>query len=80
MWGTLNRHEQFQVKNVTVTVNMLDVVYFSDETWFQSDGYMNSQRHRIWSNEEPLTLHEKSLHPQKIGVCCALSHLLQDHS
>jgi hypothetical protein len=34
-------------KNVTVTVNTLDVVYLSDETWFQSDGYINSQRHRI---------------------------------
>jgi hypothetical protein len=61
-------------ENVIVTVNMLDVVHFSDEIWFLSDGYMNSQRHRIWSNEEPYTLHEKCLQPQIIGVWCALSH------
>jgi hypothetical protein len=65
--GYLEKPWAVPSKNVTVTVNMLDVVYFSD-------GYMNSQRHRIWSNEEPYTLYEKSLHPQKIGVWCALSY------
>jgi hypothetical protein len=34
-------------KNVTVTVNMLDVVYFSDETWFQNDGYMKSEAQNL---------------------------------
>jgi hypothetical protein len=36
--------------NITVMVNMLDVVSFSDEEWFQSDGYLNNQGHRLWSN------------------------------
>ena len=45
-------HQQFQVKYVAVTVNVLDVVYFCDVTRFQSDGYTNGQRHRIWSDVE----------------------------
>lgn len=54
-------------------VAIFDQCFFSDEVWFQLDGYVNSQIYRIWSSENPHVYLESGLHPQKIGVWCALS-------
>lgn len=54
-------------------INVMDSVFFTDEAWFHLDGYVNSQNSRIWSAENPHAYHEKQLHPQKIGVWCAIS-------
>jgi hypothetical protein len=54
-------------------INVLDTVYFSDEACFHLDGYMNSQKCRIWSSKYPYALHEKPIQPQKNGLWCDLS-------
>ena len=53
--------------------NKLNNTFFSDEAWFHLNGYVNSQNTRIWAANNPHTLHETQLHPQKIGVWCAMS-------
>ena len=55
-------------------VGVLENVFFSDEAWFQLRGYVNSQNSRMWCSENPHIFHEKPLHPQKLGVWCAVSH------
>ncbi len=50
-----------------------DHVYYSDEAWFHLTGYVNAQNNRYWSGENPRLFTETSLHPQKIGVWCAIS-------
>ncbi len=52
--------------------------FFSDEAWFQLDGYINTQNFHI-SFENPHIFQRMSLHPQKIGVLCTTSrkHILR---
>ncbi len=50
-----------------------DYFFFSDEAWFTLDGYVNSQNYRVWSASNPHAYIDKSLHPPKIGVWCAVS-------
>lgn len=50
-----------------------DYFFFSDEAWFQLDGFVNSQNYRVWSSTNPHAYVDKALHPSKIGVWCALS-------
>jgi hypothetical protein len=54
-------------------MKILDMAFFPDGAWFHLGGYVNSQNSRIWSLENPHTLHESPLHSQKIGVWCAMS-------
>jgi len=48
-------------------------VFFTDEAWFHLSGYVNSQNYRTWRTENPHNYTESTLHPQKIGVWCAIS-------
>jgi hypothetical protein len=48
-------------------------VWFSDEAHFHLDGYVNKQNWRFWGNENPHIVHQKSLHPRRTTVWCALS-------
>jgi hypothetical protein len=34
---------------------ILDYAWFSDEVWFHSSGYVNSQNTRLWASENPYT-------------------------
>jgi hypothetical protein len=43
--------------------------------WFHLSGYVKSQNYRTWRTENPNNFTKTSLHPQKIGVCCAISRL-----
>jgi hypothetical protein len=52
---------------------VLDLTFFSDEAWFHLSGYINSQNSRICGTTNPHRFIESSLHPQKIGVWCAIS-------
>jgi len=52
---------------------ILNLAFFTDEAWFHLSGYVNSQNYRIWATENPHEFRETSLHPQKIGVWCAVS-------
>jgi hypothetical protein len=46
---------------------------FTDEAWLHLSGYVNSQNYRTWRTENPHNYTETPLHPQKIGVWCAIS-------
>ncbi len=50
-----------------------DNVFFSDEAWVHLDGYVNAQNYRLWASENPEAFVEKGLHPQKLGIWCAIS-------
>ncbi len=52
---------------------VLNYVYFSDEAWFNLDGFVNSQNYRVWSSDNPHVFRTTTLHPQKIGVWAAVS-------
>ncbi|GFX77875.1 histone-lysine N-methyltransferase SETMAR [Trichonephila clavipes] len=44
----------------------------SDEAHFWSNGYVNKQKCRIWSEANPQVYVETPLHPEKLTVWCAL--------
>jgi hypothetical protein len=46
---------------------ILTMAWFTDEAWFHLSGYVNSQ------NTRPCAFTETPLHPQKVGVWCAIS-------
>ena len=48
-------------------------MFFTDESWFHLSGYVNRQNYRTWRTESPYNYTETPLHPQKIGVWCAIS-------
>ena len=48
-------------------------MFFSDEAWFQLDGYVNSQNYRFWSSSNPHEYIEAPLHSAKTGFWCAMS-------
>ena len=50
-----------------------DMLFMSDECWFQLNGYVNSQNCRIWGREPPNVHVQVALDPQKVGVWAALS-------
>jgi hypothetical protein len=60
----------------TMNENLLNWSFFSDESWFYLDGYVNSQNMRRWSSEKPNFFEEVPLHPQKVGVWAAISRPL----
>lgn len=53
--------------------DLLDLTFFSDESWFHLSGYINSQNYRVWSAENPHVFQETQLHPLKIGMWIAIS-------
>jgi hypothetical protein len=54
-------------------IGFLEQVFFTDEAWFHLSGYENSQNYQTWRNENPHNYTETHLHPQEIGVWCAIS-------
>lgn len=53
--------------------NGMDNVYFSDESHFHLEGYVNRQNCRYWSSSNPKQKHQKALHSPKVTVWCAIS-------
>ena len=47
-------------------------INFSDEAHFHIKGYMDRQSYRILDSENPREFQEKSMHPQRVTVWCAL--------
>lgn len=55
------------------TPDILSITWFTDEAWFHLSGYINTQNSRYWAAENPNIIHEAPLHPEKVGVWCAVS-------
>jgi hypothetical protein len=53
--------------------NVFNVLFVTDEAYFHVTGYVDSQNRRIWSDENPHTVHQIPLHDRKFAVWCALS-------
>ncbi|CAK1586379.1 unnamed protein product [Parnassius mnemosyne] len=53
--------------------NGMSNVYFSDESHFHLEGYVNRQNCRYWSPSNPKQKHQKALHSPKVTVWCAIS-------
>jgi hypothetical protein len=43
-----------------------------DEAHFHLDGFTNTHNYRIWATENPMVIHEKPLHPERVTVWCAI--------
>jgi hypothetical protein len=49
------------------------LAFFSDESWFHLQGYINTQNNRYWSSQNPRVTREVPLYPLIVGVWCAVS-------
>ncbi len=61
------------LRYVSRSHSVLDTVFFSDEAWFHLSGYVNAQNYHVWSSINPHEYVETTLHPQKLGLWCAIS-------
>jgi hypothetical protein len=53
--------------------DVLDLSFFTDESWFNLSSYVNKQNYRPWSAVNPRNFLEVPLHPVKIGIWLTLS-------
>jgi hypothetical protein len=53
--------------------DVLDLSFFTYESWFHLRGYVNKQNYRIWYVVNHPNLLEVPLHPVKIGIWLAVS-------
>jgi hypothetical protein len=53
--------------------DLLDKIWFSDESHFFLDGHCNKQNWLIWGSEKPEKFIQKSAHPKYVTVWCAIS-------
>ena len=53
--------------------DVLDNVFFSDEAWVHLTYPGNRQNNRVWAKENPHITFEKTAHPAKLGIWCAVS-------
>ena len=58
---------------MTEHVDLLQKLWFSDESHFYLDQHLNKQNHRYWSDAKPNIFIGKSCHAQKVKVWAALS-------
>ena len=61
--------------NILQHVSSNDILLTSDEAHFNLSGYVNKQNFRYWSTTNPMQLHEKPLHSERVTVWCAISHV-----
>ncbi|GFW37401.1 hypothetical protein TNCV_860081 [Trichonephila clavipes] len=63
-----------KTKNVqgSMTLSSQNKMHEYDEAHFWSNGYVNKQNCRIWSEANPQVYVETPLHPEKLTVWCAL--------
>ena len=54
--------------------NKIDLLMMSDEAHFHMNGFINKQNFRHWATENPQIMQEKTLHPQRVTVWCAIMH------
>ena len=58
---------------INETPDVLNLIWFSDESHFHLNGHVNSQNCRYWGSENPHEVLERPLHPDKTTVWCAIS-------
>jgi hypothetical protein len=63
----------WMLKNVYDGLVDPQLLFITDEAYFHLSGYVNIQNTRIWSVENPHSVHQIPLHDIKIGVWCAVS-------
>jgi hypothetical protein len=51
----------------------LELTFFSDEAWFQLQGYINMQNNCCWGSQNPHITHKVLFHLVKVCVWCAVS-------
>jgi len=61
------------IQKLQLDPNLLNNIWFSDESHFYLDGHCNKQNMRIWGSEKPEKFIEKSAHPLYVTVWCAIS-------
>ena len=61
------------LKRLKIEPEILQNIWFSDESHFYLDGYCNKQNMRFWGNKKTEIYCEKSAHPIYVTVWCALS-------
>ncbi|KAJ4441236.1 hypothetical protein ANN_11087 [Periplaneta americana] len=76
--NVINLVDKFRATGCTerkksMTNEILNLTFYTDEAWFHLSGYVNSQNFRIWSTNNPYEFIETPLHAEKIGVWAAMS-------
>jgi hypothetical protein len=74
--SAINKRLNFSLKMLeinSVNSSFIDNIWFTDESHFYIDGYINKQNWRIWGSEKPEVFVEKTAHPKYVTVWCALS-------
>ncbi|GFV60804.1 DUF4817 domain-containing protein [Trichonephila clavipes] len=66
------RFVEWAQNEIAVVPNFHKRILFSDEAHFWSNGYVNKQNCRIWSEANPQVYVETPLHPEKLTVWSAL--------
>ncbi|GFU93201.1 uncharacterized protein TNCV_4217271 [Trichonephila clavipes] len=65
------RFVEWAQNEIAVVPDFHKRILFSDEAHFLSNGYVNKQNCRIWSEANPQVYVETPLHPEKLTVWCA---------
>ena len=64
---------EWLLEQEAVDGNFSNKIFSSVEAHFTLSGYINKQNCRIWCSENNQIIEERSLHPEKDTVWCALS-------
>jgi hypothetical protein len=49
------------------------ILVFCEEAWFRLSGYVTSKNKRYWFAENPMLIHELTIHDVTVGVWCAMN-------
>jgi hypothetical protein len=60
------------LQNLQLNPDLLNNIWFSDESHFHLDGYCNKQNMRIRGTEKPEKFIEKPVHSQYVTIWCAI--------
>jgi len=65
------QREDFAIR-MQVLLEENEIIIMSDEAHFHLSGEVNKQNLRYWASENPLNIHEKPLHSERVTVWCAI--------
>ena len=66
------RYVERVLEEQAVDGNFSNKIFFSNETHFTLDGYVNKQNFHIWGSGCPQVIEEKPLHSEKVNIWCFL--------